>query len=159
MQPHMVHNVPPMVPTHAQSRNTPHHTASNQDRATKLPQPVPTVGGMVTLQVIHLVWNMDNSATTVTKRDILEGVAGPSQARVVRGRDCQMGKWPICMHVQPRIPHIHLMPFFGTVEMDQISFQAPYFFHVELDSGSQCTAVTMTIFNMAFLNDILRQPP
>ncbi len=43
--------------------------------------------------------------------------------------------------------------------MDQIGLQAPYSFCAELDSGSQCTAITRTIFNMAFPNNILRRPP
>ncbi len=48
---------------------------------------------------------------------------------------------------------------FGTVDMDRIGFQAPYSFHMELDSGSQCMAITRTIFNTAFPNDILCRPP
>ncbi len=92
----MVHNVPPIVTAYTQSRNTPHSMANINYRATKLPQSAQTVEGMVTLQVIPLVWLGANSATTVTKRDILDGVAGPSLARVVQGRGRQRGKWQAC---------------------------------------------------------------
>ncbi len=109
----MVLNRPPMVPIHTHSKSTPNSMANSKHRVTKLPQFAPTVEGMAILQVTYLVRLGASSATIVTKRDILDDVAGPSLARVVRDRDRQREKWLICVRMQPRTPHTHLMPFLG----------------------------------------------
>ncbi len=46
----------------------------------------------------------------------------------------------------------------GTVELDCKESSVPVSFSAELDSGSQCTAVTHSVFNWSFPRDILRQP-
>ncbi len=62
----------------------------------------------------------------------------------------------VCLHARAAKDPTHPSgAIFGTVEMDQIGFQVPYSFRVELDSGSQCMAVTRIILNMTFPNDIL----
>ncbi len=46
----------------------------------------------------------------------------------------------------------------GTVELDCRDSLEPFSFSAELDSGSQCTAVTHAVFNRSFPHDILQQP-
>ncbi len=46
----------------------------------------------------------------------------------------------------------------GTVELDCKGFLAPFSFSAELDSGSQGTGNTHTVFNCSFPHNILKQP-
>ncbi len=64
------------------------------------------------------------------------------------------------LHVRMAADLTHLTDtIFGTVDVAQAGFQDSYLFSAELDSGSQCTAITWTIFDTQFPNNGLHQPP
>ncbi len=47
---------------------------------------------------------------------------------------------------------------FGTIQLDRMGLSTPFSFHAELDSGSQCTAITHSMFRQSFPHDVLQQP-
>ncbi len=46
----------------------------------------------------------------------------------------------------------------GTVQFDRVVLSMPFSLHVELDSGSQCTAITHSMFNHSFPHNTFQQP-
>ncbi len=46
----------------------------------------------------------------------------------------------------------------GSVQLDQKGFPEPFSLHAELDSGSQCMAITHSDFNASFPDNVLLQP-
>ncbi len=47
---------------------------------------------------------------------------------------------------------------FGTIQLDRMGLSTPFSFYTELDSGSQCTTITHSMFRQSFPHDVLQQP-
>ncbi len=117
-----------------------------------------TVGGMVMPHMTPTAQRKTNSAQTATKWVTSHAAVG---AKLQKGKQTKAGKQKQVQR-QGRGTSGGTADasegIFGTVQLDQMGLTMPFTFYAELDSGSQCTTITHSMFTRSFPHDTLQQP-